>query len=140
MAYNTKLSSLAVDAEGDAFAALMERGFIDVMTAPQPEGGPEEPIKNQVVLVTLTFGSPAFQKAVDGILSAFPISPSIAMADGDPKWFRAYRADHKTAVFDGSAGKAKDNNMVLPAKTIIAGVTVGCSSFTHRLPKSTPGI
>ena len=139
MPLNTQMTDFAVEVQADALAVLLDSGYIDVLTAPQPDNG-NETITTQTVLVTMSFGRPAFMKSDAGVISANPINAGMGIADGDPRWFRAYRADHKTAIFDGSAGKAKDNNMVLPAKTIVEGVTVGCSGLTHTVRKSMPGV
>lgn len=135
----TKMSSFAVAVQADALAALLDGGFIDVMSGDQPDNG-GDPITTQRVLATMSFGKPAFLKSVDGILSANPINSGVGVTDGDPRWFRAYAADHKTAVFDGSAGKGKDFNLQLPAKTIVEGVTVSVTNLTHTVRKSMAGI
>lgn len=139
MPLNTQLSDVAVEAQADVLAALLDGGFVDVMTGPQPDSG-DDPVTTQRVLVTMRFGTPAFVRSDSGVIVANPMSSGVAVADGEPKWFRTYRTDHTTPVFDGSAGKAQDNNMVLPAKTIVAGVTVGCSGLTHTVRKSMAGI
>jgi hypothetical protein len=139
MALDTKLSDLAVTVQADALAGLLDNGFVDVMTGPKPDSA-NEPVTTQTVLVTLSFGKPAFLKSVGGVIAANAIAPGVAMGRGDATWFRAYRADHTTPVFDGSAGKGKGFNMELPAKTIVEGVTVGCSGLTHTVTKSMPGI
>lgn len=138
MARNTQLTDAAVSVQADAMAALLDGGFVDVMSGAQPASG-DTPIDTQKVLVVMSFGKPAFRPASLGVIEANTIAPGIAIATGDPTWFRAYRADHKTSVFDGSAGKT-NANMILPAKTIVEGVTVGCSSLTHTVVKSQAGI
>lgn len=140
MALDTKLSDLAVTVQADALAALLDNGFVDVMSGKKADTANDPPTAENVVLVTLAFGAPAFLKSVGGVIAANALMPGIAMGRGDPVWFRAYRADHTTGVFDGSAGKGKGFNMELPAKTIVEGVTVGCSGLTHTVVKAMPGI
>lgn len=140
MPLDTKLSDLAVNVQADALAALLDGGFVDVMSGPKAKTADDPVTTENAVLAVLGFGSPAFLPAVKGLISANPLTPNVAVADGDPKWYRAYRADHTTAVFDGTAGKGKGYNMELPARTIIAGVTVGADVLTHEVAKETRGI
>jgi hypothetical protein len=133
----TKLSELTVNTQGDAMAKLLDGGFVDVMTGPKPADG-DEKITTQRVLVTMTFGRPAFKATKSGVMNANPLTPGIGVAEGDPEWYRAYTPDRRP-VMDGTAGKS-NANMVLPVKTIVEGVTVGSLSFTHTVSKSLPGI
>lgn len=139
MVMQTTLSELTVNAQADVMAGLLDGGYIDVMTGPQPNGTDEQ-VTTQRVLVVMTFSKPAFTSAQGGVIAANPIGAGVGVADGEAKWFRAYRADHRTPVFDGSAGKGAGNNMSLPSKMITEGVTVGCSGLTHTVRKSMPGI
>ncbi len=137
MALATRLTTLVVNAQADVLAKLLDGGFVDVMDGRQPDSA-DEAITTQTVLVTMSLGSPAFLGAVGGTIAANPLGPGIAQVQGDPTWFRAYRSDHRTPVFDGSAGR-KDTNMILPVKTLVAGLTVGCSGLTHTVAKMLTG-
>jgi hypothetical protein len=138
MPKNTQLTDLAVNVQANALAALVDGGFVDVMTGKQPDAGDID-ITDQVLLVTMGFGKPAFRGAMGGVLSSNGITAGVAISDGDPTWFRAYGPDRRTPVFDGSAG-VSDSNMILPAKTVIRGITVSCSGITHSVVKSMAGI
>ncbi len=138
---NTQLSEATVNAQADATARLLDDGYVDVMDGTQPKSS-DEAITTQKVLAVFRYGKPAFRSAVDGIIDANTLTGEAARASGKPTWYRAYRSDHKTAVFDGSAGKkgGKERyNMELPADTIIEGVTMGCPSLTHAVAKASPG-
>jgi hypothetical protein len=138
MAKNTRLTNLAVNTEADAFAALMDGGFIDIYDGLQPDSA-DAPLGKQVRGVSLGLGRPAFMPALDGILSANPITPGVATASINPAtWARVYRADHKTFVMDVSVG-TRDANIILRTTNIPEGVKVECSSFQHLIPKSVPG-
>jgi hypothetical protein len=144
MPLDTNLSELTVNIQGDAAARLLDNGFIDVLTGPKFKT-PDEEITSQVVLVTLSFGKPAFKATVGGVMVSNPISSGIGVSTGDPVQFRAYPEDRRSFVLGGTAGKGKGEdgkgfNMELPAKTIVEGITVGCSGLTHMLRKSMPGI
>lgn len=139
MARKTTMSTLAVNIQANAIANLLDGGFVDVLTGPQPEFS-DDPLTTQKVLVSMRFGSPAFRQAEDGVIVANPITSGVGVRDGRPEFFRTYRPDHQTSVFDGSAGREKDNNMILPAATIAEGVTVGCSGLTHVVRKVMTGV
>ena len=130
----TKLSELAVNTQGDATAKLLDNGYVDVLTGPKAKDA-DEAITTQVVLVTMSFGRPAFKSTVGGVMVSNSLSSGMGLAEGVPAWFRAYPADRSSSVFDGTAGKA-NANMIIPASKIVEGVTVGCSSLTHTIVKS----
>lgn len=137
MAKNTQLTNLSVDTEGNAFSALMDAGFIDIYDGEQPANG-DSPIKNQKLLVSLAFSTPAFAASLAGSITANAITSGIAVASGTANWARIYRSDHRTSVMDVSVG-TKAANIILPTTAIAAGITVSCSSFTHTIAKATPG-
>jgi hypothetical protein len=139
MSKNTRLASFVVDIQANALAELLNNGFIDIYEGPQPES-PDESVGLRKLCVSLKFGSPAFMPAVMGIISANPISASKSVADVNPAtWARCFRADHKTAVMDVSAG-TKDANIILPNTHIVRGITIGVSSFMHSVAKLTAGV
>lgn len=133
----TQLSDLTVNTQGDATASLLDNGYVDVFTGPKFQSA-DEAVSTQVVLVTLSFGRPAFKKTVGGVMVSNPLSPGMGLASGDPVQFRAYTSDRRSAVFGGTAGQ-KNANMLLPVKTIVEGVTVGCSGLTHTIVKAIAG-
>lgn len=144
MAKNTRLTDLAVNAEADAFGALMNGGFIDIYDGTQPTSS-DDAINGQRLGVTLTFGNPAFIPAIGGILSANPINSGVIVNQINPAtWARIYRSDHKTVVMDVSVGMDDPRagliyNIALPTVHLVPGVTLSFSSFTHSVAKSTPG-
>jgi hypothetical protein len=79
MAKRTVLSELSVNTEANAFAALMDGGFIDFYDGAPPKDA-DTPVKGQTLGVTLGFGSPAFGPAVAGVITANPITPGVAVA------------------------------------------------------------
>ena len=136
MAATTHLSDLAVNVQADAFASLMDGGFIDIFDGKQPKDA-ATPLSGQKLGVTFGFGSPAFARAAAGLIVANPITPGVARSSLNPAtWARIYRADHKTAVMDVTVG-TKNAVIVLPTVTLPEGVTVTCSFFSHVIPKST---
>lgn len=138
MAKNTQLTMLAVDTEADAFAKLMDGGFIDIYGGDQPKNA-DMPVNGQTMSVSLSLSNPAFLPADAGVITANPIGSGIIGASVDKaQWARVYRADHQTAVMDVSVG-TRDANIILPTTQLVAGILVTCSSFKHVVAKSTSG-
>lgn len=137
MSKNTQLTTLAVNTEADAFAALMNDGYLDIYDGSQPANG-DVAISGQTLGVSIRFGAPAFLPAVAGLIAANPMTPGVIAASINPAtWGRVYRSDHVTPVMDVSVGTS-DANVVLPTTNLVAGVTVTVGSFTHTVAKSTP--
>ncbi len=138
MSKNTQLTNLGVNAEADALAALANSGFIDILDGAQPATG-DTAITTQVVLASLTFGATAFPAAVNGVLTANAIGSGVAGASGTATWFRVYKSDHTTKLWDGSINTATAN-MIIGSTTITSSQTVSCSSFVHTVAKATSGL
>lgn len=137
MAKNTQKTNLAVNAEGDALATLLNNGFIDILDGTQPASG-DTAISTQVLLGSLQFGNPAFGSTVAGVATANAITSGTAVATSTATWCRLYKSDHTTAVFDGSVGTSA-SNLVLNSVAISSGATISCVAFTFTLAKSTAG-
>lgn len=136
MPKNTNLTNLAVNVEADAFASLIDGGFIDIYDGKQPDSA-DMPITTQTLGVTLSFGSPAFAPANKGIITSNPIKAGVAARSIVASWARITRSD-RTTVMDISVGTS-NANLILPTTNIAAGVTVTCSSYSHAIAKSAPG-
>lgn len=138
MPKNTRLADIVVNAQADALASLLKDGYMDIHGGTQPDSPDVATISRPSV--SLKLAAPAFLPAERGVISANPISSGVADLDVEQAtWARLYKADHKTAVMDVSVGM-KDANVILPTTHIVRGVTVSCSSFTHSVAKSTPGV
>ena len=134
MGLNPKLTSLAATTEADAVAALLNNGWIRLYSGLQPSTA-DEAVSSQVVLAELRFGNPAFGSASDGAAAANAIAgDSSADATGTATWFRCFRSDGTTPVFDGSVGTS-NSNLVLNSVEISAGAQVDVTSFTFTAQK-----
>lgn len=134
MAKITTLTDLAANTEADAFAKLLDGGFIDIYGGEQPDTA-DAPVSGQRRAVSLALGSPAFGAAAAGVIIAREISPGTAEYDVNPvTWARVYRSDHKTAVMDVSVG-TKDATILLPTVNLPRGITVNCGFFSHTIEK-----
>lgn len=137
MAKNTQLTNLVVNTQADALSALLDGGFIDIMDGSQPADG-DTAITDQNVLVSLTLNATFAPSATAGVLTANSITSGVAGNSGTATWFRVYKDDHTTALFDGSVGTS-DANLILPTASITAGQTVAAASFSYTVAKSTSG-
>lgn len=129
MALNAKRSDLAANAAADAMAALCNGGYLRIYDGAQPANA-DTPVGAQVLLAELSFADPAFAVAVAGLASANPIqSDLVANATGLAAWFRVFRADGASAVWDGSVGVA-DADLVVNSANFQAGARIDVTALT----------
>jgi len=129
MATNPFLSDAAAKAAADAVCALANGGTIQIRTGSQPANA--NAAATGTLLVTLTFAATAFGAASSsGVASANAIGAANAVAAGTASWFRAYKSDGTTAVFDGSVGTSAAD-LILSSVAIVAGGNVAVSSLTY---------
>lgn len=129
-----KLTGRAASTQADALCVLLDGGFLDIYSAFQPSTA-EAPIDGQVLLASLQFGAPAFNKAVLGVARAYPLLPcESAYATGSAAWYRCFMSDHRTPVCDGSVG-TEDENLYLPSIRVLEGAKIVISDFTLRVEK-----
>lgn len=130
-----RLSNVAVNAEIDALTALLNGGFLDIYDGTQPATA-DTAVTTQVLLASLSFGTPAFGAGVAGVATANAITPdSDANATGTASWYRCYKSDHTTGVTDGSVDTTNANVNI--ANTSIAQhSTVSLLSFSLTASKS----
>jgi hypothetical protein len=142
MALNPKLTNAAVSAAADAVCALANGGYLELYDGTQPATG-DTAIAAQVNLATLTFGSPAFAGAVNGVAAANAIGDDAdANQTGIAAWFRVFKTGHTPGsgdeallrVFDGSIGTAT-SNLILNSVNIQQHARVSVTSFQYTQPK-----
>jgi hypothetical protein len=128
MALNPHLDDAGANAAANAVVALCNSGYIDIMSGSQPAANGAA----TTVLVSLTFGVTAFGAATGGQCTANAITSGTAGATGTASWFRAYKSDHSTPVFDGSVGTAT-SNIVLNSTAIQTNATVSVTALTFTI-------
>lgn len=135
MPRNLKLSSVAVNAEADALAALANDGFLRIYDGAQPANG-NAAITTQTMLAELRLANPAFGAAVDGVITANSIMPDDhAAASGAASWCRFFKSDGFTALWDGSVGQS-DSLLDINSVNIQQNAVVSISAYQHTVPKS----
>lgn len=137
MAKNTQMSNLAVNTEADALAALANGGKLCIFDGTQPATA-NTAITTQVMLGRVTMGNPAFGAAVNGVLTANAMTPEEALAEGVAAWFRLYKSDGTTALWDGTVGTS-DANLIMPSLIILSGYVIGVQTFVHTVSKAWTG-
>lgn len=134
MALNPKLTNAAANASADAACALANGGFLDIYDGSQPATA-DTAITTQVKLASLALSNPAFGAAAAGVATASTITgDTSADATGTASWFRVYKSDHTTPVFDGSVGTA-GANVNLSTAAIVSGAAVNVTAFTYTQNK-----
>lgn len=135
MANNPKRANAAVNAAADAACALLNSGYLRIYSGSQPATA-DTAITDQTLLAELTFGATAFGAASAGVATANAITKdSSANNTGTAAWFRAWKSDGTTPVFDGSVGTS-NADLVLNSVAISAGAEVSVSSLTYTETKS----
>jgi hypothetical protein len=137
MAKNLKLAAEVANAMADAVADLCDGGKINIYDGSQP-ASPDTEISDQTLLAQCTFGTPAFGDADDGVATANAITKdSSANATGTASWFRVFKSDGLTPLFDGSVGvTAGSFDCVVPTTSVVQNVEFSITSFTITQPKA----
>jgi hypothetical protein len=130
---NTRISTIARNAELDALANLLSGGYVRIYAGGQPDN-PESAATADLLLAELRFEVPAFKASKGGEIESFPLADdSSARSTGLATWCRMVKADGKTVVLDGSVG-AIDANVVMNAPNIQAGARVSITSLKVTQP------
>ncbi len=138
MAVNTQIADATVNAQADALATLLNNGYLRIYDGTQPTNA-DTAIGAQVLLAELRFNATAAPAASGGVLTFNAITPdSSANATGTATWFRCLQSDGTTVVMDGSVGTSA-SNMIMATTSIVSGVQVSVSSFSHDVRNATSG-
>ena len=129
MALNPHIDDAGANAAASAVMALCNSGFIDIMSGVQPavNGAATTVLASPTIAATAMSGSPA-----SGVATFAAIGSVSAGATGTATWFRVYKSDHTTPVFDGSVGTAT-SNLVLNSVAISSGATVAVTALTFTI-------
>jgi hypothetical protein len=132
MANNFKVSVATRNAELDAMSVLMDGGFMDIYDGAQP-ATPETALGAQVLLASLPLNADFAPAAAAALLTANAITSDLdADGTGTATWFRCYKANHTTAVSDGTVGTA-GTDAIINSTAIAIHARVDCTSLTIAL-------
>lgn len=130
------LSTLAANSAADAIAALLDGGYACVYEGTRPSSGDAAVPRDAMLLAKLQFARPAFMPAVQGAATANAVVPDRdANAEGRPEWFRLYRSDGTTPVYDGDITRTPDGAMQIRASIIGQHAEVTLDVCVLRMPK-----
>ena len=141
MANNPFFSDEAAIASNDATKALCNSGTLKVYSGTQPTDA-NTAISGQTLLGTFTFAATAFgASSCSGTApnrvataTAAAISDVTAVAGGTATWFRAFKSNGTSVVFDGTVGTSGcDLNMT--DTSISINETMRVSSLTLSTPE-----
>lgn len=130
---NLRITAATANAQVNAIGALLNSGFLDLYTVPRPDTA-DTAVTTQMRVASLTLNATAFASAVSGVASSNAIGPDANTANaGTVAWFRAWKADHTTPVFDGNIDRSgADLNL---SQTFIAShSSVSLSGLTLSVP------
>lgn len=137
MASDFEISTPARSAACDAIVDLIDggsgAGTLEIRTGAPPANCAAG--DSGTLLATLTFSDPAFGAASSGVATASAITSDTDADDsGDAGHFRV-KDSNGVCVMQGTAGESADSpDMTFDDKSIVAGGTVACSSFTVTVP------
>lgn len=138
MADTTKVSNAAANAEADAFASLLDNGYLRIYDSTGGTGQPasvDTAIGSQVKLAELRFAATAESDITNGVITFDGLTAdSDADATGTATWFRAFKSDGTTAVWDGSVGTS-GATLNLNSAAIQQHAEVAVTSLTHTINK-----
>jgi hypothetical protein len=130
MGSEVKLYDVGLNAQAEAFAKLLNNGFLRLYDGIQPADA-DTPVSSQRLLAELRFSTPAFGQASKGTVKANLIGKAEAVATGLASWFRCLEKDGTTTVIDGSVGTSLcDVNLNDSKVNQGAEVTVPSFSYT----------
>ncbi len=140
MADTTKISNQLAATEAAAGAGEFDNGYLRIYDSTGGTGQPatvDTAIGSQVKLAELRFAATAEASSTNGVITFAAITPdSSADASGTATWFRAFKADGTTPLWDGSAG-AEGSGMTLELNSAVisSGAEVAVSALTLTVNK-----
>jgi hypothetical protein len=138
MADTTKISNAAATDEATAFASDLDNGYLRIYDSTGGTGQPatvDTAIGSQVLLAELRFAATAESGVSNGVVTFAAITAdSSANATGTATWFRAFKSDGTTAIWDGSVSTASAT-INLNSTAISSGAEVSVTSLTYTRNK-----
>lgn len=134
MANAPKFANASVSAEADVLGALFDLGKFRVYDGAKPAAA-DDGIGGATLLAELTLPADCFPAAVNGLLTANPITgDSAANATGTATWFRALTAGLAT-IMDGTIGEGAGFDAIIDSDAIQLDADVNVTTFTLQVSK-----
>lgn len=132
MALNPHMSVASWNLALDSALNVLNSGFVEIYTGSQP-ATPDVAVSGQTKLAKLSLSATAFGAASSGTKTANAVTSSVALATGTAAWFRLFKSDDSTAVFDGSVGTS-GTDMTVDSTSFTSGVTVNVTALSISMP------
>lgn len=133
MTRRTRLSAIAVNAEADALAVLLDGGNLRLYDGQQPQTCGDSD-RASTLLAEAKLANPAAPAAINGVLRFELAESAIAIETGRPSWFRVSTAAG-VALIDGSIG-IENADLIVPEIAIRRGQALTIQSLTHTIPRN----
>lgn len=137
MATNLRMTEETVKAELDGIGALPNSGKLRIYDGSQPTD-PDAAIGAVNLLAEFTLPADVFPAAAisgnRGRLTANAISNTTGLFAATATWFRVWKSDGTTPLWDGSVGTASAD-LILNSTSISVGATVSITSWIHEMPQ-----
>ncbi len=149
MADTTRISNSAAATEAAALANELDNGYLRIYDSTGGTGQPatvDTAIGSQVLLAELRFAATAESpgeipalidesSTTNGVITFAAITAdSSANNTGTATWFRAFKSDGTTAIWDGSVSTASAT-INLNTTSIVAGANVSITALTFTINK-----
>lgn len=135
MAADPRLSNASATLAADAVVDTLDSGYLRIYDGTIPATA-DTAITTQVLLAELRFNATAFGAASNGVATANAFTAdSAADNTGTASWFRAFRSDGTTVVFDGTVGTSGED-LNLNTVSIVASGSVSVTSMTYTANKT----
>lgn len=129
MSSNSQFSDAAVNAEANALGPLANSGVLKIYAGSQPANA-NTAIGAQTVLATHTLNATAFGSAVAGLITAGVIAAVAIAATGVANFFRVFKADGTTVLFDGTIS---NQTVTLSAPAALSAVSLAVTALSLPL-------
>lgn len=129
MALDTRISHAAANAAADALCALANSGFLKIYAGSKPADA-NTAISGQTLLATHNLSATAFAGAVNGVATANAVANATIAADGTASFFRIFKSNGTSVVFDGTVGTSGCNANV-NSVAFANGATSAISALTY---------
>ena len=133
MAHTPKISNAAAEAAAEAVVALCNTGTLRIYDGTKPATADTAAGGDTHILAELTFAATAKGSGSNGVVAFAAITEdSDANATGTASWFRAFKSDGTSPVFDGTAGVTGGGfDLEMPTTSIVQHAEVTVSSLTY---------
>lgn len=137
MADTTKAGDAILNAAAAAIADLFDSGYLRIYDSTGGTGQPATPdtaIGSQVMLAELRFAATAESSTTNGLITFAAITGSSDnAATGTATWFRCFKSDGTTPLWDGSVGLAAASpTLTLNSTSIVQHAAASVTSLTYQ--------